>query len=267
MSTWPGDDTGEIELPGGMGSGGAVVRVGGTVRRPMRPESEAVHAFLHHLEAVGFEGAPRHLGTDDKGRAVLEYVEGDVGVPPYPAWTADEALLVSVAELQRRLHDAARSFRIPPGAHWDRANLPVAGRGAIVCHNDLCVENVVVRDLKAVAFIDFDFAAPVDPTVDIAIAVRHWVPVRDPADLLDGRAGVDQIDRFRRFCAVHGLDREGRALVVGACGAFLDQALVSMKARADAGLPLYVASWESGYAGQNRRSRTWLDAHAGELAS
>ena len=119
--------------------------------------------------------------------AVLTYLEGDVAIPPFPGWAASGALLASVADLQRRLQEAARSFEPPPDAVWDRANLPPAGPGAIVCHNDLCVENVVIRDGVAVAFIDFDFAAPNDPLIDIAIAARHWVPFRDPNDLDLGR--------------------------------------------------------------------------------
>lgn len=257
----------EVPLPGGMGSGGAVVRVGATVRRPWRPETDAVHAFLRHLEAVGFDGAPRFLGTDDQGRAVLTYVDGDVGIPPYPGWAAEEAILVSVAELQRRLHVAARSFVPPPDAAWDRANLPPAGPGAIVGHNDLCVENVVVRDGRAVAFIDFDFAAPTDPLVDIAIAARHWVPFRDPADVHDEWRGIDQVRRFRAFCDAHGLDGTARRQVVAEGVAFLDRALVSMRTRAETGLPLYVAVWEGGYPAQNRRSRAWVETKASELVS
>jgi hypothetical protein len=37
-----------------------------------------------------------------------------------------------------------------------------------------------------------------------------------------------------------------------------------MRERAEAGLPMYAAVWASGYPDQNRRSRTWLDAHASQ---
>jgi hypothetical protein len=224
-----------------------------------------VHALLDHLEAFGFDGAPRHLGTDDQGRSVLSFIEGDVGVPPYPGWAADDDVLVSVAGLQRRLHHAVRSFAPPSGAMWDTANLPPPGPGAIVCHNDLCVENVVVRDGRAVAFIDFDFAAPSDPLLDIAIALRHWVPLRDAVDIEPDWAGVDQVARFGLFTGAHGLDRDGRARVVEHGLAFLDRALVSMGRRAEEGRPGYVEVWASGYPGQNRRSHAWLAAHADRL--
>jgi hypothetical protein len=255
----------EIQLAGGMGSGGAVVRVGDTVRRPLRPESAAVHEFLRHLEAVGFDGAPRYLGHDDQGRAVLSWVPGDVAVPPFPAWAADEELLVSVAVLQRRLHEAARSFVAPPDAIWERANVPPRGPDDLVCHNDLCIENVVVRDGRAVAFIDFDFAAPASPLFDIAVALRHWLPVRDPADVASEWQGLDPARRFRLFTDAHGLDSRDQHAVIEHGLAFLDRALVAMKAKADSGLPLYQVAWESGYPDQNRRSRAWLADHAGHL--
>lgn len=257
--------TDERPLPGGMGSGGLVVRVGDTVRRPVRPQSAAVAAFLRHLEAVGFDGAPRHLGHDERGREVLTYVEGDVALPPFPAWAADDGLLASVARLQRELHAAARGFIPPSDAAWDRPNLPDPGPDALVCHNDLCVENVVVRDGRAVAFIDFDFAAPSDPLLDIAIAARHWIPLRDPVDLDPGFAGVDQVARFRAFCDAHGLDRPARRAVVAHAAAFLDRALVAMRTRAESGLEAYVRAWEAGYPAQNRRSRAWVDANADAL--
>jgi hypothetical protein len=258
------DDQLEVALPGGMGSGGAVVRVGDTVRRPVREWSASVDAFLDHLAAVGFGGAPRRLGRDDQGREVLTFIEGEVAVPPFPEWAASEELLVSVAELQRAMHDASRSFVVPHDAVWQQANLPPTGPGAIVCHNDLCVENVVTRDGLAVAFIDFDFAAPADPLVDIAIAARHWVPVRDPVDVDPEWAHVDQVARMRAFLDAHGLEASARTRVGKELGDFLDRALVSMRARAESGLPMYATVWANGYPEQNRRSRAWLEANVSQ---
>jgi thiamine kinase-like enzyme len=223
--------------------------------------------LLDHLAATGFGGAPRPLGRDEQGREVLSWIEGDVGVPPFPDWVADDGLLVSVASLQRQMHTAARTFRPPADAVWDTANLPPAGPDALVCHNDLCVENVVVRDGAAVGVIDFDFAAPSHPLVDIAIAARHWIPVRDDRDIDDPRRDADRIARWRMFTDVHDLTTADRAEVAAQLGEYLDKALVSMKARADAGNPIYRAVWDAGYADQNRRSRAWLDANAADLVS
>ncbi len=257
----------EQSLAGGLGNGGAVVRVGSTVRRPTGPASDATHAFLNHLAEVGFEGAPRFLGFDDKGREILDFIDGDVGIPPFAPWTTDGPLLVSVAELQHRLHRAAASFVTPSGASWPSTMTPSMVTGSLVCHNDLCIENVVVRQGRAVAFIDFDFAAPTDRLLDIAIAARHWIPLRHPDDLDVAWRDVDQVARFGSFADTHALDSSARAKVLMLGGQFLDHAMGTMKARADAGLPAYVAAWEGGYPDQNRRSRRWLDAHAAALTN
>ncbi|WP_261562595.1 hypothetical protein [Frankia tisae] len=47
----------EQRLPGGRHVGG--VRIGDTVHRPANPWTPAVHGLLRHLDAVGFDGAPR----------------------------------------------------------------------------------------------------------------------------------------------------------------------------------------------------------------
>jgi len=44
----------------------APVRVGDTVRRTAGSTAAAVRDLLLHLESVGFDGAPRHLGTDER---------------------------------------------------------------------------------------------------------------------------------------------------------------------------------------------------------
>jgi hypothetical protein len=75
-----------VPLLGGIANQGQVVRVGDTVRRPQRSRSAATHALLLHLEAVGFEGAPRFLGVDSRGREVLSYIPGATVVEPYPDW-------------------------------------------------------------------------------------------------------------------------------------------------------------------------------------
>jgi hypothetical protein len=84
------------------------------------------------------------------------------------------------------------------------------------------------------------------------------VPFKDPADITGGFAGVDQPRRFAVFCDEQGLTVAQRAAVVEHGLGFLDRALVTMKAKADEGLPLYRAVWDGGYEKQNRRSHDWL---------
>src|SRR5450755_143795 len=124
----------EIPLVGGDTTDG-VVRVGRTVRRPVGPHTSAVHAVLRHLEAVGFEGAPRVLGIDAKNREVLTYLPGVVGRRPLPGFITTESTLVSLAELQLRYHHAVVGFAPPSWARWDgELTRFVDGPPEIICH-------------------------------------------------------------------------------------------------------------------------------------
>jgi hypothetical protein len=254
----------EQVLAGGLGNEGRVVRVGETVRRPAGPWTPAVHSLLAHLERVGFDGAPRVLASEGDVE-VLEFIAGDVAVPPYPAWSADEDLLVSVAELQRDYHRAVADFRAPVDAVWGDGPLPGTFAGPLVCHNDLCLENVVVADGRAKAFIDFDFARPVDRLWDIAIALRHWGPMWDPVDLDEHHAHLDFVARGRVFFDAHGLTRPERERTIDALLAFSDGALEFVRAQAEAGHTGHLAQWSAGYEGKNRRAHRWVAEHRGAL--
>ena len=87
------------------------------VRRPRRASSAATEALLRHLERVGFDGAPRYLGIDDRGRQVLSYIPGEAAILPYQSWALSDEALVSVAELLRDYHRAVSSFD-PAGYDW-----------------------------------------------------------------------------------------------------------------------------------------------------
>ena len=91
---------GEVEEPlaGGMGQRRqcrACGRHGSSSDQAPGPAA-AVRGLLVHLEEVGFDGAPRFLGIDDQGREVLSFVDGQVPLPPFPAWSMTDTALVSV---------------------------------------------------------------------------------------------------------------------------------------------------------------------------
>lgn len=71
---------GEVPVCGGRMTSG-MARRGGLLLRPMGPWSPAVHEYLRHLEAAGFDGAPRLLGTEGD-REVLTFIDGDVANDP-----------------------------------------------------------------------------------------------------------------------------------------------------------------------------------------
>lgn len=155
----------EQPLTGGSQTAG-LVRVGATVRRPAHSRSERTQSLLRHLEAAGFDGAPRALGFDGQGREVLTFVEGDVAVGP-PFRMSDECLY-SAARLVNAFHDAA-------------ASSPLSEDQETVCHGDLGPHNTIFRDRLAVAIIDWDQDLAAGPrAVDFAHAVWCFADLTDP---------------------------------------------------------------------------------------
>ena len=163
----------ETLLLGGTANRGLVVRVGDTVRRPLRASSTATHALLQHLERVGFTGAPTFLGIDSQGREVLSYLRGETVTAPYPAWSMTDEALDSVAVLLRSYHEAVADFT-PTGLEWAEP-VPPAYVSGLISHNDPNLDNVVFQDGVAVALIDFDLAGPGSALWDVATAVRLWL--------------------------------------------------------------------------------------------
>jgi aminoglycoside phosphotransferase (APT) family kinase protein len=204
-------DEPEVTLVGGTANRGRVVRIGDTVRRPQRPSGPATHALLRHLEQVGFPGAPRFLGVDEQGREVLTFVRGTAVTPPYPAWALTDEALVSVADLLRAYHRAVSSF--DPTAHAWPPSPPAPFDADLVSHNDVNLDNVVFRDGRAVALIDFDLASPGSRVWDVACAARLWTPLRPDGSIDDPRRGR-VLERFRLFVDSYGLpDGDREALV------------------------------------------------------
>ncbi|WP_219944267.1 phosphotransferase [Iamia sp. SCSIO 61187] len=178
MHRWRGSSAAaEVPLGGNVTAG--LVRVGATVRRPAGPWTPAVHALLVHLREVGFEGAPRSLGLDERGRHVVEWIDGTVTHPYRPGPS-----LVDVGRLARRLHEATAGFVPPVDAVWGTVIRPDGDD--LVVHHDLSSWNLV-HGCGRVAWIDWDTAGPGTRLWDLAwaaISFADLVPagVRDLAD-------------------------------------------------------------------------------------
>lgn len=253
-------------LAGGVANAGAVVRIGDEVRRPATGRSELVFALLRHVRANGFLGVPEPLGFDELGRERLRFIPGEVAVPPFPGWSLAPGLLASTARLLREFHEAVRDFVPPPGADWN-TELAHPGGGPVVGHNDVCVENVVVRDGRAVALIDFEFAAPTHPLHDLAVLARHWVPVETEQDARrDGRSGFDVASRLRLVADAYGVPPGRREEFLDIVVAGIHRGGAFVLARVARGEQAFIEMWErSGGQARLDRRRAWIDSVRTEL--
>jgi aminoglycoside phosphotransferase (APT) family kinase protein len=208
----------EIVLPAGDVTVG-VVRIGDTVRRPHQESSPRVAAYLQHLEAAGFDGAPRFLGVDGQGRDVLTFLDGDVPGSPVEPWAAEDAVLPGVARLVRRLHDASEGFALPARAAEPGRPQPLfpAGEPRIVAQRDVTPQNTVFRDGVAYGLIDFDLSDWTTRSVDLANTAMHWVPLSDPVDREPVYAGVDVTARVRLLLDGYGRDTVSAPQFLHAC--------------------------------------------------
>lgn len=210
-----------------------VVRVGDTVRRP--PEPPHVVELLRWYERAGFDGAPRFLGHDERGREVLSYVEGEPAFAPVPS--SDE-VVGAIGRLLRRAHDAQEGFAPP---------------GLVVGHGDLFWTNVIFRHGVPVALIDWERARPMTRTLEVAMAATYWAGVRIDSQLREWGIPLERRgERLRLLCDAYGLEAAERA-------SLLDELLAYRReARRPRGTtPIEII----------RANLRWTEEHAAELAT
>lgn len=252
----------EILLHGGMTNAGLVSRAGDTVRRPRRATSTSTEALLCHLERVGFDGAPRYLGIDDRGRQILSYIPGEAAIPPNQGWTLTDGALVSVAELLRGYHDAVASFD-PSTYDWPDP-VPSDFRGGLVSHNDPNLDNVIFEAGRAVALIDFDLAGPGSAAWDLACAARLWAPLRETRDSPQ-EIRRRSLGRLALFADAYGATGEQRAGMVEAFVPCHDWCYGVVRRAVACGHETFGLYWRAGGESRAERTRQWLTTHGLEL--
>lgn len=232
----------EQPLAGGVNPLAGVVRVGDTVRRPAGGSTHAVRSLLLHLEDVGFEGAPRFLGVDEKGRDVLTFVAGEVPLPPYPAWALTDSALEGLGRLVRRFHEATATFDAASVTGWSEEWADPCG-GRVICHNDLFPENVVFRDGHVAGLIDFAEAAPGRPFWDVAIAAQEWAPLHAPGARLNHPDHLDGVRRTALLARAYGIEPDQAEELVDVVAQERVQQLVHVRAEAAAGEEPWATLW------------------------
>jgi len=237
-----------------------IVRIGDTVRRPLRPFSLTVQAYLAHLRDAGFAGAPLPFGVDEQGREVLSFVPGDVPPYPLPPETTGDDVLVALAGLIRALHEASAGWVPPPDAVWGGtpANTGrITEHPELVSHRDYAPGNVVFRDGLPAALIDFDLAKPTTRLYDIANALWYWAPLRDPRDRSPALTDADIPHRTAVFADAYGMTAQQRAGLAPLAVDMLRR--YHQESRASAELdPVFRRLWEDGAKGYLPRAEAWV---------
>lgn len=258
----------EVELPAGDVTVG-VVRIGNTVRRPHQDSSARVAAYLHHLEAAGFDGAPRVLGVDSQGRDVLTFLDGQVPGSPVEPWAAADAVLPGVARLVRRLHDASEGFvalHRPTDPGRPQPLLP-EGEPRIFAQRDVTPQNTVFRDGEAQGLIDFDLSDWTTRSADLANTAMHWVPLCDPVDREPVYASVDVAARLRLMLDGYGRDQVSAGQFLHAAELRFAGSYAIMRWNADNLGGGWQRMWDEGVGDVIRRRAAWFAAARHELAA
>lgn len=250
-----------------------IVRIGNTVRRPARPFTATVQAYLLHLHDAGFDGAPVPLGFDQLGREVLSFVSGDVPLEPLPEWATGEDVLIALARLIRRLHDASSSFVPPLDSVWSvpasgppPQGPPPDGPPELISHRDYCPGNVVFRDGLPAALIDFDLARPTTRLYEVANAMYWWLPLLDPADRAPALASADISRRAAVFAEAYGLSGGLRAQLVPFAIDMVRRFHRSTRAAAQID-PVFRRMWEEGVKDRMPRAEAWIEAAGPDIAA
>ena len=247
-----------------------IVRIGDTVRRPVRPFTRTIQAYLAHLHQAGFTAAPVPLGIDEQGREVLSYVPGDVPRIPLPPETAGQEVLVALARLIRALHQASAGWTPPPDAVWGGtpANVGRTTEDAteLVSHRDYYPGNVVFRDGLPAALIDFDLAKPTTRLYDVANALWYWAPLRDPMDRSPAFAGLDVPHRVAVFADAYGMSAQQRSALAPFAIQMARRYYEGSRASAELD-PVFKRLWENGAKYELPRAEQWLRRVAPDISA
>lgn len=250
----------EEPLTGGNVSAG-VVRIGDTVRRPAGPHTPAVHAFLEHLHEVGFEGAPRPLGLDERGREVLTWVPGVVPWPERFDLLEPDAGLARVGRLIHDLHQAAQGFTPPPDARWqvlippDETELVPPDGTPLIVHHDLAPWNLVAGDRWAL--IDWDAAAPGSRLWDLAYAAHGFVPLSAHPSW----QRPDAARRLRVLVDAYGLDEGQRRRLVALLAPRTHAMYDFLAEQSSRGVEPWTRLWREGHGTAWRSDAEYIARH------
>ncbi|WNE93858.1 phosphotransferase [Streptomyces luomodiensis] len=233
----------EERLPGGFVN--ETVLLDGTVRRRPTARSPYLRELLHLFQKHHWPGAPRHLGSDEQGRDVLQYVPGHVPWAGGDPAVHEERSLRELCVLVRQAHDLTQGH-------------PLAEGGEVVCHNDLSPRNTVYRRegarLHPIALIDWDLAGPGLRIHDVAHLCWQFL------GLGPGTDAAWAAERLRLVADAYGLPDADRARLVPAIIWWQERTRSGIEAGARDGDPALRELARAGVPARIRAAREWVTA-------
>jgi aminoglycoside phosphotransferase (APT) family kinase protein len=201
----------EIPIPGGRLNRGRLVRQGDFVLRPPG-EDPAVEQLIIEIGKV-FSGIPKTFGRDSQGRLKLEWIEGESAETFEESKAKSKIRLQSVGALLRELHDSTGAI-VNANVATLRTSMDPSEVHEVVCHGDPGPGNIVFREGKAFALIDWELAAPGRRSWDLATALRYWAPLRNPVNKKTAELLLDPLQRAEWIFDGYAASNELRAETV-----------------------------------------------------
>lgn len=179
------------------------------VIRPANPWTLAVQSFLQFLWDKGFDNIPKPYGLTEDGKEMVSYVDGDVYHDDLWRIFQSEEVLIDVAKLLRRFHNAGKEYmtNLTGDEPW---MLQKRQPQEVMCHGDFAPYNITFVDGKVSGIIDFDTLHPGPALWDIAYAVYRWIPFVSPENPDYCYDLPKQIERLKLFADSYGMDNDSR---------------------------------------------------------
>lgn len=125
-------------------------------------------------------------------------------------------------------------------------------------HRDVTPENVVFRDGRAFALIDFDMCRPSSRVDEVCNLLLWWAPLMPPEDREAVLRDEDAIVRAARLVDAYGLEPADRARVVEVALNGADRAWFLMRERAALLGGGWGRMWDEGVGDRIVRRRAWV---------
>jgi Ser/Thr protein kinase RdoA (MazF antagonist) len=140
--------------------------------------------------------------------------------------------------------------------------------GPVVCHNDVFPENVIFREGRPVALIDFDLAAPGRALWDVAAAAQQWAPLAAPDARHVHPQHLDAVARLGRVARAYGVEPGDATELVELIFLHRRQALAHIRDQIAAGNRTWVENWRhTDGEGRATADDIWLEQHRQALVA